>query len=171
MLGSRHFQGSAIDLYLGDITEFCSDVIVTACNPDLSPMSPQDKSILSTSTNVSFSDSKQTELSHVCTIEKGHLPAAELILLKGVNFDTHFEDAIVNTLNYARQQNLRHLSFPFWSSKEDLEKYANKFFNIIKTYLLKNSGPELRITVVLNSKDDYFNFQDEMFKIFPEETT
>ena len=36
MLGIRHFKGSAIDLYLGDITEFCSDVIVTACNPDLS---------------------------------------------------------------------------------------------------------------------------------------
>ena len=24
------------------------------------------------------------------------------------------------------------------------------------------------MTVVLNSKEDYFNFQDEMFKIFPE---
>jgi O-acetyl-ADP-ribose deacetylase (regulator of RNase III) len=170
MLGIRHFKGSAIDLYLGDITEFCSDVIVTACNPDLSPKSKQDKSILSTSSKSSFEFSKDTKFKHILDAETGHLPCSKLALIKSEDFEVNFKESIHNSLNYVREFNLRHVSFPIWSNEKSINESAKVFFNTIKEYLSVNDGSELRITVVLDSREDYFSFQDEMFEIFPEES-
>ena len=170
MLGIRHFKGSAIDLYLGDITEFCSDVIVTACNPDLSPKSKQDKSILSTSSKSSFELSKDTKFKYISDAETGHLPCSKLALIKAENFDENFKEAIYNSLDYVREFNLRHVSFPLWSDGSSITESAQRFFNIIKEYLTEIEGSELRVTVVLDSREDYFSFQDEMFEVFPEES-
>ena len=170
MLGIRHFKGSAIDLYLGDITEFCSDVIVTACNPDLSPKSKQDKSILSTSSKSSFELSKDTKFKYISDAETGHLPCSKLALIKTDDFEASYKEAIYNCLNYVREFNLRHVSFPLWSEENSITESAKVFFNIVKDYLSEVEGSELRVTVVLDSREDYFNFQDEMFEVFPEES-
>ena len=163
MLGIRHFKGSAIDLYLGDITEFCSDVIVTACNPDLSPKSQQDKSILITSGSKSFDSAKDTQFNHLMDAPTGNLPCSKLAIIKAEGFGQEFKNSLSSSLDYAREHKQRHVSFPLWLENDSIENAGKKFFNSLKQYLESKEGSELRITVVLDSKEDYFKFQDEMF--------
>ena len=170
MLGIRHFKRSAIDLYLGDITEFCSDVIVTACNPDLSPISQQDKSILSTSGKAKYDLAKETQFKGILDAEIGHLPCSKLAVIMSDKFENDFKKMIFSSLDYAREFNKRHISFPVWLHGNDIKRAGEIFFQILHEYLSKNESLELRLTVVLNTKEDYFYFQDEMFKVFPEET-
>lgn len=182
MLGIRHYKTRAIDLFLGDITDFACDAIVNAANESLSGGGGVDgaihqsggPSILAACKEIGFCASGSAVITTA-----GDLPALKLIHAVGPVWQGGLQDearllasAYQASLQLAHQHKLRHLSFPSISTGSfgyPVSKAAPVALDAIANYIDANPDTLIRrISLVLFSEDDYRCYQDALFQRFSE---
>ncbi len=182
MLGLRHFRGSAIDLFQGDITEFVCDVMVNAANESLGGGGGVDgaihraggPSILAACREIGGCPTGQAVITGA-----GSLPAQRVIHAVGPIWKSGkegeaalLESAYRSSLQLAAQHGLKHIALPSISTGVygyPIEKAAPLALQVVMGFL-EESPPGLlrRITFVLFDRTQYQVFQKALFATFPE---
>ena len=183
MLGIRHYQGIAIDLFQGDLTEFVCDGMVNAANESLAGGGGVDGAIHRAGGPSIMEECKV--IGHCPTGEAvitsaGKLPAKKVIHTVGPVWKDGksgeaeaLEKAYISSLKIAHEQQLRHVAFPSISTGvyafpiADAAKVAIK---AIQKYIDEQENSAVkRVTLVLYNRDDHNVYQDELFAQIPEE--
>lgn len=183
MLGLRQFQGTAIDLFQGDITRFVCDAMVTSANEklegggggvDAAIHRASGPSLLEACRQLSPCPTGQAVVS-----TPGRLPCARLIHAVGPRWQggdksesALLADAYLNSLALAASHQLQHIAFPSLctgSYAYPLEAASEIALHATRQFIEKNPFPALRrITFVLFDRPHYQAYQRALFNTFPE---
>lgn len=183
MLGIRHFRGTAIDLFQGDITQFACDAIVNAANSQLAGGGGVDGAIHRAGGSVIMEECRK--IGHCPTGKAvvttgGELPAKLVIHTVGPIWrgGTKGEaellrSAYTNSLKKAGEHSVRHLAFPSISTgayRFPLNEAAEIALRALREYLEQDEKPSTlgRITFVLFNSEHYEAFRQSLGVVFPE---
>jgi len=187
MLGIRHFRGTAVDLYQGDITDFACDVMVTAANPELRGGGGVDGAIhaaagpqlMAECRNVGacptgsavITGAGQLPCRHVIHAVGPRWPEGVVTRDEGARLGALLTNAYQRSLDLAVQYGQRHIVFPAISAgtyQFPLPAAAEVAMKAVRTFLEANPSRALRVTFALRSAEVYRHFQTALFATFPE---
>lgn len=181
MLGLRHYLGTAVDLFQGDITSFVCDAMVNAANSSLRGGGGVDgaihrvggPSILEECERISRCETGQAVITTA-----GRLPAKHVIhtvgpIWKGGNNGESqlLQSAYRNSLHLAAAAKLLHVAFPSISTGIYGYPVTDAAFVAMESIrLFCDTKPKAlrRVTMVLWGSDTYKAFQKALFTTFPE---
>ena len=183
MLGIRHYHGTAIDLYQGDITRFVCDGIVNAANESLLGGGGVDGAIHRAGGPSLLEECRSIggcKTGQAVVTGAGSLPAKKVIHTVGPVFrggnageSELLGSAISSCLKLAIEHKLSHLAFPAISTGVfgyPTNLAAEVMLRTVKAQLETLPDASLRrITFVLFDGDTYRTFQDTLFRLFPED--
>ena len=181
MLGIRHYHGTAIDLWQGDITGFQCDGMANAANQNLAGGGGVDGAIHRVGGPVIMDACKQLGGcpvgSAVATVA-GDLPATTVIHAVGPVWSGGnagepelLLSAYKSVWALAEEHSLRHVATPSLSTgayKYPVELAASIAMQSIKEYFTTPKRSPQRITFVLFNREHYQSFQTALFQMFPE---
>lgn len=161
MLGIRHFHDCAIDLFLGDISEYACDVV--AFVGDVNSL----ESVEACKKLVSLIE--QENSSHLQLLDAGELPAKHFIFSRLINSEDRLNIAASyqSAFEAANGLGLRHITI-----LTAQPHFADIVFQELKVWIenrSKASHDVRRISFILRDQQSYNAFQKELFKQFPEE--
>lgn len=191
MLGLRHYQGIAIDLYQGDITAFACDGIVNAANVQLAGGGGVDGAIHRVGGPEVMRECRSIGScapGDAVATTAGKLPARYVLHAVGPVWQGGGQGeakllagAYRRCLTLGETLGLRHLAFPAISTGAygfPVGKAAEIALTAVKIFaeaLPKQPSDESRATLlrratfVLFSHEHYAAFQDALFRLFPED--
>ena len=181
MLGIRHYQGAAIDLWQGDITTFVCDGMATSTNSQLDGSGGVNGAIHSAA-GVELVEACRTigscETGKAVFTPAGQLPARFVIHAVGpvwsggnANESNHLASAYQAIWQLAEEQQLRHVAVPSISTgncKYPVAQAADVAMTSIKQYFTVKRRYPQRISFVLFDSEHYQHFQQALFQAFPE---
>jgi O-acetyl-ADP-ribose deacetylase (regulator of RNase III) len=181
MLGLRHYRGTAIDLFQGDITSFVCDAIVNAANSSLLGGGGVDGAIHRVGGPSILEECRK--IGHCATGQAvvttaGQLPAKKLIHTVGPIWkggkDSEAEllaSAYRTSLTLAAELQLLHVAFPSISTgvySYPLGEAAGIAMQTMKSFCEQKPQALRRITMVLFDSETYKAYQKALFTSFPE---
>lgn len=183
MLGIRHYKGRAIDLFLGDITQFCSDIMVNATDTSLSGGGGVDRAIHEKAGPRLLDQCKaysSLSVGSAILTDAFNLPCKKLIHTVGPVWDEQkeeecnrlLESAYLASFELAQKENLRHLSLSAISTgafKFPMDQAAILSMKTLKKFVdesLNKDSNLSRFTWVLFEKDHYEAYQEALFSTF-----
>lgn len=182
MLGIRFYHNTSIDLFLGDITEFSCDVMVTAANEMLAGGGGVDGAIHQVGGPSIAAACRQIgpiKTGTAVLTTAGQLPAKHLVHAVGPiwkngseNEANLLQSAYLESLNRAHEVKVRHIAIPAISTGVfgfPLKPAAKVAMAAVKLFCDQNPETTVkRITFILFQKEAYQAFQDSLFASFPE---
>ena len=183
MLGLRHYMGTAIDLFQGEITEFVCDAMVTAAKTNLAAEDRLSSSIyLAAGPSIleEYQSIAHKPLGSAVLTKSGNLPAKVLIHAIRPTDSGHsptdtalLKLAYQQSLQLALDHHQKHIALPSLGSEFDtapLEQMASLAMEAIKEFLDSSLSKQSlrRITLVLNNRQQYMTHQKALFECFPE---
>lgn len=183
MLGLRHFEHTAIDIFQGQISDFVCDTLVLF----VSTRAPEGSTELLAGVGDKLSPNMKAALEAFASgaapqslqsVKAGDLPAQSILLAQlpgcdenSVEFQTELRKLMLAALEAALPR--RHLALNLKNLNNKcllLEILAECSLITTRDFLLEKKSPKSlkRITFVLDSRDEYSAFQQALFKIFPE---
>lgn len=182
MLGVRHYQGIAIDLYQGDITQFVCDAMVNAANKDLAGGGGVDGAIHRAGGPQIMDECRKVggcPTGKAVATSAGRLPAKKVIHGVGPIWQggDQQESALLastyqDCLRIADELDLRHIALPAISTGVygyPLEQAATVSLKAIIDFIDTDKPKAIRrITLVLFSREHYQVFQNALFASLPE---
>ncbi|MBF0440478.1 MAG: O-acetyl-ADP-ribose deacetylase [Oligoflexales bacterium] len=183
MLGIRRIHDTAIDLFLGDITQFACDAIVNAANESLSGGGGVDGAIHRAGGPSIMEECRKIgrcETGNAVATSAGKLPAKWVIHTAGPIWrggKNHEDDLLFNSymncLKMGSSLKIRHITFPSISTgayRFPMAEASAIAMNAVKQFLTEEDYNTAikRITFVLFSKEHYDAYQKALFEIFPE---
>jgi O-acetyl-ADP-ribose deacetylase (regulator of RNase III) len=181
MLGLRHYRGTAVDLFQGDITSFVCDAMVNAANASLRGGGGVDgaihrvggPSILEECMRIGRCETGQAVITTA-----GQLPAKHVIHTVGPIWRGGKEReaellqaAYQNSLLLAAEWKLLHVAIPSISTGiygYPLPEASGVAMKTIKTFCDMKPQALRRITMVLFDGETYKAYQKALFTSFPE---
>ncbi len=181
MLGLRHYRGTAIDLFQGDITSFVCDAMVNAANSSLRGGGGVDgaihlvggPSILEECVQIGSCETGQAVITTA-----GLLPARHVIHTVGPMWRGGQEreaellqSAYQNSLLLAAEWKLLHVAIPSISTgiyAYPVTEAAKIAMQTIRGFCETKPKALRRITLVLFDGDTYKAYQKALFTTFPE---
>ena len=184
MLGLRHHQGVAIDLFQGDITQFVCDAMVNAANAQLAGGGGVDGAIHRVGGPEIMAECQKIggcPTGEAVVTTAGKLPCQKLIHTVGPKWQggkaeeaLQLASAYRNSLAKADEWGLRHVAFPSISTGVygyPIDQAADVAMSSFQSYVDKRTATAVqRITMVLFSLEDYKVYEQALIKLFPEET-
>lgn len=181
MLGLRHYLGSAIDIFQGDITCFVCDVMVNAASPQLRGGEGVDGAIHLAAGPSVLEELKQWDFcphGSARMTGAGNLPCRALIHAVGPIWQNGQEgeadllrSAYRESLGLAATQAHAHVALPSLSTGTygyPLEEAAFLALRTVREFCQENSGKLRRISFVLFDRTSYLAYQKALFEVFPE---
>lgn len=183
MLGIRRYKKTALDLFLGDITEYVCDAMVNAANSRLAGGGGVDGAIHRVGGPSISEECKKIggcPTGSAVITSAGDLPSAWVIHAVGPIWEggkgREAEDlfsAYTESLKRGHEKKIRHIAFPSLSTGAygyPIEEAAKVAFRAIHSFLDANPDTTLgRISFVLFDKNHYTIFQNELFRQFPDD--
>ncbi len=181
MLGLRHYRGTAIDLFLGDITSFVCDVMVNAANASLQGGGGVDGAIhREGGPDILLECAKFGSCAPGQSVitGAGKLPAKKLLHAVGPIWKggEHQEaellgSAYLSCLKTAAELKLLHIAFPSISTgayRFPLEQASMLAMQTVKGFCEEKPEALRRVTWVLFDSETYKAYQKALFASFPE---
>jgi O-acetyl-ADP-ribose deacetylase (regulator of RNase III) len=182
MLGLRHFRGTAIDLFQGEITSFVCDLMVTPVFENLEAKDALGLAIYRLGGPVlahARLKAGSCPIGSIVLSEAGQLPCQKLALsvppkwLDGHSHEVHpLSQLYHKALEAAAQAALPHVAFSSIGTDSDsgfsIDLAAATAFSALRKFLETHERPVRRITFVLSDRTHYQQYQNELFRIFPE---
>lgn len=186
MLGMRRYKAAALDLFLGDITEYVCDAIVNAANARLAGGGGVDDAIHRAGGPSILEECKNIiggcPMGHAVVTTAGNLPAQWVIHTVGPIWEggmgkerEQLFSAYLESLKRGHEKNIRHIAFPSISTGAygyPIGEAAKTAFEAIRAFLDAEPNTSLkRISFVLFDKNHYTIFQNELFRQFEDEAS
>lgn len=181
MLGLRHYRGTAIDLFQGDITSFVCDALVNAANSSLRGGGGVDGAIHRVGGPTILQECEaigSCPTGQAVVTNAGRLPARKIIhtvgpIWQGGNNQEAelLRSAYVSSLIRAAELKLLHVAFPSISTgvySYPLQEAAEIAMQAMKSFCEEHPKALRRITMVLFDSDSYKAYQKALFGTFPE---
>jgi O-acetyl-ADP-ribose deacetylase (regulator of RNase III) len=182
MLGLRHYRGTAVDLFQGDITSFVCDAMVNAANSSLMGGGGVDGAIHRVGGPSILDECKaigRCETGQAVITTAGRLPAQKVIHTVGPIWRGGKEneaDALTsawrNSLRLAADAKLLHVAIPSISTGiygYPVTEAAAVALQSIRDFCDAHPKALRRITVVLFDSETYKAYQKALFTTFPED--
>lgn len=183
MLGIRRYKTTALDLFLGDITEYVCDAMVNAANSQLMGGGGVDGAIHRAGGPSILEECRKIggcPTGHAVVTTAGKLPAQWVIHAVGPIWEggegserEQLFSAYSQSLQRGHEKEIRHIAFPSISTGVHgypIEQAAKTAFEAIKNFLDADPDTSLkRISFVLFDKNHYTIFQNELFGHFEDE--
>lgn len=181
MLGLRHFAGCALDLFVGDITEFACDAMANAANESLSGGGGVDGAIHRAAGPGLFEQCKTIggcSTGDAVVTDAFDLPAKHVIHGVGPvwrggqqNEELLLKRVYKSVLSLAEEVSAEHLACPSISTgvyNFPVDLAAVCAFSAIKEFLVDNQKERSlkRLTFVLFDTDTHQIYQEALFKHF-----
>jgi len=181
MLGLRHYRGTAIDLFQGDITSFVCDAMVNAANTSLRGGGGVDGAIHRAggpSILLECERIDRCETGQAVATTAGRLPAKKVIHTVGPMWRGGQEreaellqSAYHSTLHLAAELKLLHVAIPSISTgiyAYPVAEAALIAMQSIKAFCTSKPQTLRRVTMVLFDSETYKAYQKVLFTTFPE---
>jgi O-acetyl-ADP-ribose deacetylase (regulator of RNase III) len=181
MLGLRHYRGTAIDLFQGDITSFVCDAMVNAANSSLRGGGGVDGAIHRVGGPTILDECLRIggcETGDAVATTAGHLPAKKVIHTVGPIWQGGrkreaelLQSAYRSSLTLAAELKLLHVAFPSISTgvySYPLTEAAMIAMQTIKSFCDAKPKALRRVTLVLFDSETYKAYQKALFTCFPE---
>ncbi len=181
MLGLRHYHGTAIDLFQGDITSFVCDAMVNAANSSLSGGAGVDAAIHQVGGPEILRECQQLgscSTGKAVLTSAGKLPAKKLIHAVGPIWQggSHQEaellgSAYLSSLKIAADHTLQHIALPSISTGAyhfPVAQAAQIAMRSIREFCDERPQALRRVTLVLFDGETYKAYQKALFTVFPE---
>ncbi len=183
MLGIRHYENVAIDLFMGDITKFVCDAVVNAANSELSGGGGVDGAIHTAGGPSIMNECRSIggcPTGTAVSTSAGELPASFVIHTVGPIWEGGGKDeekllaaAYHSSLEEADKIGARHVAFSAISAGVygyPRAKAAKVAMSAVKNYVegKRQSKAIERITFVLFSSEMHDAFQTSLFTLFPD---
>ena len=182
MLGIRHWQGIAIDLFCGDITEFVCDAMVNAANVKLAGGGGVDGAIHRAAGSGLMEECLRIggcKTGEAVATASYQLPCEIVVHAVGPVWQGGssgekqlLESAVRSSLSLADGHGLRHIALPAISTGiygYPVAEAAQASLSTVKKAIDELTLSSVkRVTFVLFSEEIYATFQQHLFEIFPE---
>jgi O-acetyl-ADP-ribose deacetylase len=181
MLGLRHYRGTAVDLFQGDITSFVCDAMVNAANASLRGGGGVDGAIHRAGGPSILEECERIgrcETGQAVATTAGRLPAKKVIHTVGPIWRGGKEreaellqSCYQSSLLLAAELNLLHVAFPSISTGiygYPVAEAAMVAMQTIKAFCDTKPQALRRITMVLFDGETYKAYQKALFTCFPE---
>jgi len=181
MLGLRHYNGTAIDLFQGDITSFVCDAMVNAANSSLAGGAGVDGAIHQVGGPEILRDCQQLgscPIGEAVLTGAGKLPAKKLIHAVGPIWQggSHQEAELLrstylSSLKIAAEHRFLHIALPSISTgayRFPVDQAALIAMRTIREFCDEKPQALRRVTLVLFDSETYKAYQKSLFTVFPE---
>ncbi|HET9241447.1 MAG TPA: O-acetyl-ADP-ribose deacetylase [Oligoflexus sp.] len=181
MLGLRHYRGTAVDLFQGDITSFVCDAMVNAANSSLRGGGGVDGAIHRVGGPSILEECERIgrcETGQAVITTAGRLPAKHVIHTVGPIWRGGKEreaellqSAYRNSLHLAAESKLLHVAIPSISTGiygYPVTDAAIVAMESIRLFCDAKPKALRRVTMVLFDSDTYKAYQKALFTTFPE---
>ncbi|HYX33534.1 MAG TPA: O-acetyl-ADP-ribose deacetylase [Oligoflexus sp.] len=181
MLGLRHYRGTAVDLFQGDITSFVCDAMVNAANTSLRGGGGVDGAIHRAGGPSILEECERIggcETGQAVATTAGRLPAKKVIHTVGPIWRgghereaERLQSCYQSSLHLAAASNLLHVAIPSISTGiygYPVAEAAKVAMQTIRSFCDDRPQALRRITMVLFDSETYKAYQKALFACFPE---
>ncbi|MCX6129864.1 MAG: macro domain-containing protein [Proteobacteria bacterium] len=178
MLGLRHFRGTAIDLFQGEIASFVCDAMVRPSLWTLEETANTDDAIYQAGgpdVRKACQSLRGSPPGTAFISVAGHLPASKLIHAFAPFWQdgAHNESALLyetlrQSLNRAAELNLRHIALPSLGTGFPPKEAARMAMLVVKEFCEQQKGNLRRISFILSDAESYRVYQLSLYDCFPE---